>query len=57
MTDEQIQAAIHEKALAAVEIPGHEVECDPEEAELMGAFEEDALSADDALESSIDLED
>ena len=37
-------------------IPGNVVEMDPEEAEAVGAFEETAISAEDALESSIDLE-
>lgn len=36
------------------QIPGFEVEFDPEEAENAGAFEEDALSEADALESSTD---
>jgi hypothetical protein len=37
-------------------IPGAMVEFDPDEAERMGAFQEDALDEADALESSIDLE-
>ena len=37
-------------------IPGAIVEFDPDEAERMGAFQEDALDEADALESSIDLE-
>lgn len=37
--------------------PGHQVEFEPEEAEQAGAFVEDALSEEDALESDIDLED
>jgi hypothetical protein len=37
-------------------IPGNQVEATPEQAEALGAFEEDALSFDDALESSIDME-
>lgn len=36
------------------QIPGFEVEFDPEEAEKAGAFEEDALTEADALESSTD---
>jgi hypothetical protein len=35
--------------------PGFQVEFDPEEAELAGAFAEDALSEEAALESGIDL--
>lgn len=37
--------------------PGFEVEFDPEEAERAGAFQEDALSEADALDSCIDLSD
>ena len=37
-------------------IPGAIVEFDPDEAECMGAFQEDALDEADALESSIDLD-
>ena len=37
-----------------METPGFEVEFDPEEAELAGAFVEDALSEQDALDSSPD---
>ena len=36
-------------------IPGAMVEFDPDEAERMGAFQEDALDEPDAIESSIDL--
>ena len=36
-------------------IPGLQIEFDPEEAERAGAFVEDALSEQDALESGIDL--
>ena len=35
-----------------METPGYEVEFDPEEAELAGAFVEDALSEQDAMEHS-----
>ena len=44
---------IQEKLLDA-EIPGFQAEFDPLEAERLGAFEEDALSEQDALESTID---
>jgi hypothetical protein len=40
--------------LQEAEIPGCEVEFDPDEAELI-AFKEDALSDEDARESIIDL--
>lgn len=38
-------------------IPGRQVEFTPEEAEVLGAFPDDALSEEDAKESSIDLND
>ena len=44
-----------EKLIDAM-IPGAMVEFDPDEAERIGAFQEDALDEDDAIESSIDLE-
>ena len=47
-------AVLKEKLSDAERSPGFEVEFDPEEAEQAGAFEEDALIAADALESSID---
>ena len=34
--------------------PGANVEFDPEEADLAGAFEEDSMNEQDALESNID---
>ena len=43
-----------DKETDAETTPGFEVEFDPEEAEQAGAFEEDALSEADALESSVD---
>ena len=48
-----IQEVITDKLLDA-EIPGFQAEFDPLEAESLGAFTEDALSEQDALESSID---
>jgi len=38
-------------------VPGHVVEFDPPEAEQVGAFQEDALSEDDAMDSAIDIHD
>jgi len=46
--------AVREK-LADLLIPGFQAEFDPDEADQAGAFIEDALSEQDALESSIDL--
>lgn len=44
-----------EKLGDAETTPSFEVEFDPDEAEKAGAFEEDAISEADALESSADL--
>jgi hypothetical protein len=46
--------AIRDKLIDAM-TPGYQVEFDPVEAERVGAFEEDALSEADALESALDL--
>jgi len=48
--------AVAEK-LADAMIPGYVVEFDPEEAEQAGAFVEDALTEEDALEGTADLAD
>ena len=48
-----ITEIIQEKLLDA-EIPGFQAEFDPLEAERLGAFKEDALSEEDALDSAID---
>ena len=48
-----ITEIIQEKLLDA-EIPGFQAEFDPLEAERLGAFTEDALSEEDALDSAID---
>lgn len=47
-------AALNDKLTDAM-VPGFEVEFDPHEAELAGAFVEDALTEVDAAESSVDL--
>ncbi len=39
--------------LADMETPGYVVEFDPEEAVIVGAFVEDALSEEDALEATV----
>lgn len=54
-TDDSYES-IREKLVDA-ETPGFQAEFDPGEAEHAGAFEEDALSETDALESCIDLDD
>jgi hypothetical protein len=48
-----VAAALREK-LADAEVPGYQAEFDPDEAERAGAFVEDAMSEQDALESTID---
>jgi hypothetical protein len=48
--------AIREKLSDAL-TPGYQAEFDPDEAERAGAFEEDALSEQDALDSDVDLVD
>ena len=48
-----IQEVITDKLLDA-EIPGFQAEFDPLEAQKLGAFTEDALSEQDALDSTID---
>ena len=49
----EIQEVITDKLLDA-EIPGFQAEFDPLEAQMLGAFTEDALSEQDALDSTID---
>jgi hypothetical protein len=46
--------ALYEKLLDA-QTPGYQVEFDPEEATMAGAFLEDGLSEREATESDIDL--
>lgn len=48
--------AIREKLTDAL-TPGYQAEFDPDEAERVGAFAEDALSEQDALDSDVDLVD
>lgn len=40
--------------LIDTQLPGYQVEFDPEEAEQAGAFIEDALTEEDAIESAVD---
>lgn len=56
--DDQANAAeaLREKLDDAM-TPGYQTEFDPEEAETVGAFVEDALSEEDAAESDADLVD
>ena len=52
--DANATEALSEKMVDAL-TPGFQVELDPDEAERMGAFTEDALSDQDAQESTEDL--
>ena len=47
---------VFEEKLRDAAIPGYAAECDPEEAEEMGAFVEDALDEDEAMEAALDMD-
>jgi len=53
-TDNPDITEIIQVKLLDAEIPGFQAEFDPLEAERLGAFKEDALSEEDALDSTID---
>ena len=55
-TADEVMTVVLEK-LADAETPGFLAEFDPEEAELAGAFQEDALTEEDAIESAVDWTD
>ena len=46
---------ILQQKLLDAQIPGFKAQFDPQEAEMLGAFTEDALNEKDALDSAIDL--
>ncbi len=52
--DGDSQNQVLEEKLLDAEIPGFQAEFDPEEADRLGAYIEDALSEEDALDSYID---
>jgi hypothetical protein len=54
MNDEGSQDSAFREKLADALIPGFQAEFDPDEAEQVGAFHEDALSEQDALDSAVD---
>ncbi len=54
MEDQQIMDAVIDEKLIDMETPGFQAEFDPLEAERLGAFKEDALTEQDALDSTID---
>lgn len=53
---ELLEQTTNEKLAAFSEVPGFDVEFDPEEAELAGAFQETALSEEDALDAIYDAD-
>jgi hypothetical protein len=54
--DESVELSelVHEKLIDA-QAPGFQAQFEADEAELAGAFFEDALTEDDALESAVDV--
>ena len=54
LNDREVQRQVIEQKMADAQTPGFQAEFDPDEAELLGAFKEDALSELEALDSSID---
>lgn len=56
-TDRELLEQTTDEKLAAISsVPGFDVEFDPEEAELAGAFRETALSEEDALDAIYDAD-
>ena len=53
-TDLKMMDSVIDEKLQDMETPGFQAEFDPLEAERLGAFEESALSEQDALDSTID---
>ena len=54
LNDQDIHRQVIAQKLVDAQTPGFQAEFDPDEAELLGAFKEDALNETDAQESSID---
>ncbi|SEN34878.1 hypothetical protein [Nitrosomonas marina] len=54
LNDREMRRQVVAQKLIDTHTPGFQAEFDPDEAELLGAFKEDALSENDALDSSID---
>jgi hypothetical protein len=54
LNDREMRRQVIEQKLMDAQTPGFQAEFDPDEAELLGTFREDALSETDALDSSID---
>lgn len=49
-----LRETVEDKCALLSELPGMEVEFSPDEADMAGAFEESALSADDAWDARYD---
>jgi|GEM_PF-1500442 len=54
MKDQEAMDAVIDEKLIDMETPGFAAEFDPLEAERLGAFREDALTEQDAVDSTID---
>ncbi|SFK88922.1 hypothetical protein SAMN05216302_101943 [Nitrosomonas aestuarii] len=54
LNDREMRRQVIALKLFDAQTPGFQTEFDPDEAELLGAFREEALSETDALDSSID---
>jgi len=54
LNDRDMKRQVIVQKLVDAQTPGFQAEFDPDEAELLGAFKEDALSEVEALDSSID---
>ncbi len=54
-TEHPIDSDIALQKLSDANIPGFIVDVDPDEAEWLGAFVEDALTEQDAMEGGVDL--
>ena len=57
LNDREMKRQVISQKLIDAQTPGFQAEFDPDEAELLGAFKEDALSEVEALDSSIDQTD
>ncbi|MCP5275239.1 MAG: conjugal transfer protein TraD [Burkholderiales bacterium] len=57
LSDQEMKRQLIAQKLTDAQTLGFQAEFDPDEAELLGAFEEDALSEFEALDSSIDQPD
>jgi hypothetical protein len=53
--DQANPAEVLQEKLADAEIPGAQIDFDPDEAEKVGAFVEDTLSEQDIVEASIQV--